>query len=152
MGANKIMLHYFSTDIIAEITNLYSATINDFGETEEEREYLHAEYDDAYLTERAEYQAEKWDDQADAFLNSDNPVIPWNLYGDIKNYLHVSESEYRETIKRLKSGEQSTWALYMRVQITDWFWKVFGTHDFIYNFQTELSEALYYMPKETVNY
>lgn len=142
----EIKWYFDQQSMVQEILSIYNEVISDFSETQEEADYLHEEYSQEYLEERAEFLVEKWNkDMRNLLINDES--IPCNLVGNYRIHSRMDWDEYQAMINRLESGEDTPQTKADRENISAWFWYAVGTYNFTYNFQNEVSEALCHMPE-----
>ena len=147
--------HYLNFDrLYGELLKLYTAARNRWLD-DNNIEFLMEQFSDDYLDELAWTTACEFDEDMGKYLN----MADHKIYGNINNIdydypYHINgKVEYDRSlvnamITRLNAGEQSEQADADRDFLVDWFWSTFGSWGLRYNFESQMSDALYYKTKE----
>lgn len=117
---------------------------------EKNRDFIMDEYSDDYLEERAWEMVHGINRDMKKYLHSTDHKLMGNFNNIDYDYpLHIhGEVQYdhplvNAMIARLDAGEQSEQAQADRNWLVEWFFETFGTWAISYNFESEISEALY---------
>lgn len=151
----EIIKEYIDIDnMCGEVLNILKEARDGFKDGKCD-DFLDGEYSDEALEERALWQAVKWNDNMNKYLHTKDHRIFGNFNNVDYDYPHFRTGEFKydndmvnDMIKRLDDNWQDEQTQTDRKWLVDWFFDTFGTYNFKYNFQSEMSEAMYQWERE----
>ena len=140
------MKEYLNMDSLkSDIRDIYNGVIENW---QDEPYFEFTSYADKDVVEECvEILAERLNEDMNKYLHMNNHRIEGNFNNVYNDYIYIEErgdyKDFADMIRRLDEGLTDEKTNEDRDWLTAWFWSTFGTFGIRYNFETELSEALY---------